>query len=136
MSNLGDYQRIVELIKKVGGPAAAKRYAVLGAAGLVAIGGLAHKGVQTAGPLVRNWLDSLKRPDELSGASYVVRSAGTDEQGLELAVGDLLRVLERDDDAVLIEVVGRDDNPWVVSAKLLEQVSDFPSSHDPTGEGS
>ena len=136
MSNLGDYQRIVELIKKVGGPAAAKRYAMLGAAGLVAIGGLAHKGIQTAGPLVRNRLDSLKQHHELSGATYVVHSAATDEQGLELLPGAKFRVLERDDDAVLIEVVGRDDNPWVVSAKLLERISDFPSCEGPTDEAS
>ena len=136
LSNLGDYQTIVVLIKRLGGPAAAKKYLAAGAAGLVVAGGYAHKGIQTAGPMVRNWLDSLKRPDELSVASYVVRSAGTDEQGLELVADDVFHILERDNDAVLIEIVGRDDNPWVVSAKFLEQVSDFPSSEDPTGEGS
>lgn len=135
VGNLGDYQRIVQLIKALGGPAAAKKYAALAAAGLVAIGGLGYAGLQKSVPLVKNWLGSFKQRGELSDVSYVVRSAATDDQGLEFVKGDVFRVLERDGDAVLIEIVGRHDNPWVVSGVLLAQISDLPTPEDSTDEG-
>jgi hypothetical protein len=44
---------------------------------------------------------------------------------LVLKVGDEYRVIERDGDATLIEVLGDPKNPYVVSAELLKAVSNF-----------
>jgi hypothetical protein len=44
---------------------------------------------------------------------------------LTLAAGDRFRALTRDEDVVMIEVDGREDNPFFVSGSLLEQISDF-----------
>lgn len=135
MSNLGDYEKIVKLIKMVGGPARAKALTAVAASGLVVAGGYLHKGIQNAGPLVRNWTGSLKRSDEPSGPSYTVHTSATDGQGLEFTVDDVFRILERDDDSVLIEIIGRDDNPWVVSAGFLEQISEFAGPDHSSNEG-
>lgn len=130
VGNLGDYQRIVELIKKVGGPTAAKAYAAVVAAGLMAAGGFAHKGYQAAAPGVKDWWASRQQGHDVPGVSYVVTTAAIDDQGLVLDVGDEFRVLTSDRDAVMIEVLGRDDNPWMVSARFLARISDFPAAED------
>ena len=46
--------------------------------------------------------------------------------GLTLHAGDKFRVLSRDGDAVLIEVIEDADNPYFVSAETLVNISDFP----------
>lgn len=134
MSNLGGYQTITTLIKRVGGPEVAVKLA--GAAGvfLLVAGGAAYAGAQKATPAVKQkaqqlfekWKSQGGRPDELAGSTYTVTSAVVDEQGLVLDVGTVFRVLEKDGDAVLIEIDDNDDNPWFVSADLLARISDFP----------
>lgn len=131
MGNLGDYQRITTLIKQLGGPKAAKTIAAAGAALLVTAGGAAHAGYVRAAPKVKEWISKLGQPDALAGHVYTVRVDAEDDQQLAFQVGDRFRVLERDGDAVLIELIGKDDNPWAVSAKFLAQVSDFPVNTAP-----
>lgn len=135
MSNLGGYQTITTLIKRVGGPEAAVK--LVGAAGvlLFAVGGAAYAGVQKATPAVKQkaqqlfdkWQSRSGRLDELAGRTYTISSEVEDEQGLVFEVGTVFRVLEKDGDAVLIEIDGNIDNPWFVSADLLAQISDFPT---------
>ncbi len=127
MGNLGDYQRITTLFKQLGGPRAAKFYLAGGAAALFAAGGAAYAGIQRIGPLVKNWLEARNQLDSLAGSSFIVHTATEDDQGLRFEVDDQFRVLERDKDAVLIELIGNDDNPWVVSSEVLSRISDFPS---------
>lgn len=127
MSNLGDYQRITTLIKQLGGPKVARALAAAGAVLLVTAGGAAHAGYQKAAPKVKDWIAKLGQPDALAGSVYNVRIDAEDDQGLAFQAGDTFRVLERDGDAVLIELVGNDDNPWAVSAAFLARISDFPA---------
>lgn len=134
MSNLGGYQVITTLIKRVGGPENAVKLAAAAGGLLLVAGGAAHAGIQKAAPALRKKAEELfqkwrSRPgatDELVGSIYTVTAAAQGDQGVSFDVGDTFRVLERDADAVLIELIGNDDNPWVIAADLLAEISDFP----------
>ncbi len=47
---------------------------------------------------------------------------------LTLHSGDSFRVLECDGDAILIEVIGNPNNPYMVSGQFLATVSAFPTN--------
>lgn len=134
MSNLGGYQVITTLIKRVGGPENAAKLGGAVAAGLFFAGGAAHAGIQKFAPsfmekaekLFQNWRGRTLSPDELTGTVYTVTAAADSDQGVSFNIGDTFRVLERDEDAVLIELTGNSDNPWVLPADLLMEISDFP----------
>lgn len=141
MSNLGGYQVITTLIKRVGGPENALKLAAAAGGLLLVAGGAAHAGVQKATPALKNkagqlferWRGRVGATDQLAGSIYAVTAAAESDQGVSFNVGDTFRVLERDADAVLIELIGNDDNPWVISADLLVEISDFPSDLDYVG---
>lgn len=140
MSNLGGYQVITTLIKRVGGPENAMKLAAAAGGLLLVAGGATHAGIQKASPtfkrkaaqLVEKWRGRAGSLDELAGSIFTVNTAAESVQGVYFNVGDTFRVLERDADAVLIELIGSDNNPWVISADLLAQISDFPSDLDST----
>lgn len=120
MAKWADYQLITTIAKKVGGP----RVLLL----VVAAGGaLALK----AGEVMVATGMSMKRTfdarAEEAAKSRVYRVAENADAGggLTLRAGDEFRVLARDDDAILIEVVGSEENPWYVSAALLVSISDL-----------
>ena len=121
MSNLGLYQTMVTLAKRVGGPA--KFMALLVGGGAVA-GGTVVKGVD----LAKNAISAKREADARkiqSLRTYVVRSDGTSNEGLAFQAGDEFKVLERDGDAVLIERIGDEGNPYFVSAGFLGEISDY-----------
>ena len=125
MGNLGAYQTMTTLAKKVGGPA--KLAAVVAVAGWAAL-----RGVEAGGKVVAKFtkgvLEKRNAPCPAKGQVFDVRSEGADAQGLALHPGDQYRVLEGDGDAILIEVLGGSDNPYFVSAQFLTTVSDFPTT--------
>lgn len=144
MSNLGGYQIITTLIKRVGGPDNAMKLAAAAGAFLLVAGGAAHAGVQKAAPalkkkaqhLLEKWRSRTGSVDRLVGSVFTITVATETDQGVSVSVGDKFCVLERDADAVLIELIGNDENPWVVSADLLAVISDFSEEPDfagPTG---
>jgi hypothetical protein len=47
------------------------------------------------------------------------------QRGLTLTLGDKFRALTRDGDVIMIEIEGRNDNPFFVSGAQLQQISDF-----------
>lgn len=134
MSNLGGYQVITTLIKRVGGPENAAKLGVAAAAGLLFVGGAAHAGIQKLAPIVKeraeqlfqSWRGRAQSTDKFAGTIYTVTAAADSDQGVSFDAGDTFRVLERDEDAVLIELIGNAENPWVISADLLVEISDFP----------
>lgn len=138
MSNLGGYQVITTLIKRVGGPENAMKLAAAAGGLLLVAGGAAHAGIQKATPAVKKkadqlfekWRSRAGATDELAGSVYTVTAAAESDQGVSFNVGDTFRVLERDADAVLIELIGNDDNPWIIPANLLAGISDFPADPD------
>ncbi len=48
-----------------------------------------------------------------------------DSNGLVFKVGDNFRILNHDADAILIEKLGDDNNPYFVSADFLKQISEY-----------
>lgn len=123
VGNLGNYQRMVQLAKATNGPVALGIYVLaggflVGAAVGPTIKKGANKAYQSAKLKVR-----ASRSAKLG--TYIVVTEANAGMGLRLRVGDEFRVLEQDGDAVLVEVCGNAENPHVVSAKLLEEISDF-----------
>ena len=57
--------------------------------------------------------------------TYVVCNEGTSDEGVLLREGDQFKVLERDGDAVLIEILGDDGSPYFVSADFLSEISGY-----------
>lgn len=141
MSNLGGYQVITTLIKRVGGPENAMKLAAAVGGLLLVAGGAAHAGMQKATPalkkkaeqLFENWRSRAGSVDRLAGSVYTVTAAAESDQGVSFKIGDTFRVLERDADAVLIELIGNDENPWVIAADLLAEISDFPADPGTSG---
>lgn len=103
--------------KKVGGP--------LNLAIIVAVGG--YTVLRLGEESVKKVVKTLKKYSNKAVQSeiYVVHSNGKTDEGLSLDIGDKYRVLEMDNDAVLIEKFGVRNNPYLVSAELLRSVSDF-----------
>ena len=56
---------------------------------------------------------------------YTVKTEGTSNEGLLFKVNDKFRVLEQDGDAVLIEKIKDEHNPYFVSAKFISSISDY-----------
>ena len=129
MSNLGGYQDAVRLIKALGGPkrAAVVGLAVVGTTGYVVLR-MAEAGGKRGIGALKSAIKKRNAPCELEDRVFTVRTDGTDDQGLEFKLGAEYKVLECIDDAVLIELVGDDDNPHIVSVAFLTTISDFPSA--------
>lgn len=143
LSNLGGYQVITTLIKSVGGPENAKKLAVAAGGALFVAGWATHAGVQKVTPVVKEqtvrllakWRSRADSTDGLAGLVFTVTSAAESDQGVSFGIGDAFRVLERDTDAVLIELIGNENNPWVIPADLLAEISDFPLTPRPGVDG-
>ena len=56
---------------------------------------------------------------------YAVNRDCKSDEGLQFSEGDKFKVLEQDGEAVLIEKIGADSNPYFVSAKFLNEISEF-----------
>ena len=108
MSNLGFYQVLTTISKKVGGP----EKLVAG----IAVGGYA---------VLRSGEAGLRWPCATKGQVFRATLDG-EESGLKIHVGDEYQVLECDGDAILIEVLDDPDNPYFVSSEFLEMISNFP----------
>ena len=115
MGNLGLYQTMTWLAKRVGGPIALA--AIVAVAGYVT-GRTGEAGIKVAYKKLKSKLGAKIK-------SYEVKLYGKDSNGLEFNVGDKILVLESDGDAVLIELVGHADNPHFVSGEFLQTISDY-----------
>jgi len=119
MSNLGLYQTMTSVAKKVGGPV--NFFLLVGAGGYGVIR-LGEAGVRKIIKTVKN---HTGRKETASHKKYVVHSSGKSNEGLVFNTGDMYRVLEIDHDSVLIEKIGDKNNPYFVSTELLKSISDF-----------
>lgn len=122
MSNLGGYQWLTTVAKKVGGP----KNLVLVIAGA---GAVIYKSGEVAVKQTVKTIKRIKNKEQLSETAnteiYTVTAEGVSNEGLEFKIGDQFRVLESDKDAVLIEKSGDNNNPYFVSAELLKNISDY-----------
>ncbi len=126
MSNLGGYQLLTTLAKKLGGPG--KLVALIAGGGAV-VGVIATKGGEYA---IKKSKQALVKHREKkthlqvkSDDIYTIKHDAESNEGLRFKVGDTFRVLELDGDAILIELIGNDNNPYFVSGKLLKEISDY-----------
>ena len=122
MSNLGDYQRMTILAKKVGGP---KNLAVI----IAVAGAVASVALYKGGEIVKEKVRKKKNKEKLKETSdsivYSITVDGVSDDGLEFKIGDQFRVLETVKNAVLIEKIGDDNNPYFVSVEFLEMISNY-----------
>lgn len=119
MSNLGRYQAMTTIAKKVGGPTVLATITFVG-------GYLVLRPAEAGAKKAARVIKGRSTPCATKGSVFRVRSAG-EESGLQIRVGDEYRVLECDGDAILIEVLGDQHNPYFVSSRFLRSISDFPA---------
>lgn len=121
MSNLGWYQVMTTLAKKVGGP---PRLAGLFIGGGALLGGSIVAGGIAVKKKINKELDAKKRIAD-AAVVYTVKKEGRSNEGLLFAMGDKYKVLEIDGDACLIEKLQDNNNPYFVSGKFLSSISDY-----------
>lgn len=120
MGNLGAYQDVVKIMKSLGGP---------GKAAALVLGGTFIAGVVARDrvPVIIQKIRARRRPSEgtceVVGATFDVVSESAKHVAVGLDPGSSYRILECMGDALLIEVLGKEDNPHVVSSRELESVS-------------
>lgn len=118
MSNLGAYQWITTMSKKVGGP---EKLIALIATGSIAI----YKGSEIAIKKLIKAVKQSKAKAEKKGSIYTVTIPGESNEGLKFNIDDQFYVLETDGDIILIEKIGDSNNPYFVDKKLLKRISDY-----------
>ncbi|RPE73817.1 MULTISPECIES: hypothetical protein [unclassified Frondihabitans] len=125
MSNLGFYQDMTKLAKKVGGPLV---LAGLTAAGGYLVGRAGEFGVVTGVKQVAKKARSAGAKRARTIATLPVFTVHTEADcggGLTMAPGQTFRVTERDGDMAMVAIVGDKDSPYPVSGALLATFSDF-----------
>lgn len=126
MSNLGGYQVVVTVIKKLGGPRSA---AIILIGGSFAVGRSAESGIKKAFKASKAAIKKRNAACPSKGQLFKVTVDGEANIGLKLRAGDEYRVLECDEDSILIEVLNNPDNPYVVSSQFLKTISDYPAQN-------
>ena len=120
LGNLGWYRLMTTAAKKVGGP---KVLLVLVAGGGYAVLRVAESGIKKIGKTVKTKLKTSG--SYLQDKIYEVTAGGKDSNGLTFRRGEKYKVLESDGDAILIEKVADDNNPYFVSKSFLATISNF-----------
>lgn len=120
MSNLGGYQGLTTIAKKVGGPTNLVLL-IAGSGAVVYKGGeiLVRKAIKNVNKLY------AENSSEISSQIYIVNKQGVSNENLVFELGDRFKVLEFDGDAILIEKIGDSNNPYVVSSEFLEKISNY-----------
>ncbi|TFD17552.1 hypothetical protein E3T26_01935 [Cryobacterium sp. TMT1-21] len=127
VGNLGNYQKLVQLAKAADGPVKLGLYVVAGSLIVGTALGTAVGPVimQSGAKAIKAVKSRINKSSATAGRLFSVNHDADGEMGLKLCAGDKFRVLEVDGDAILIEVQDNADNPYVVSGKLLQSISDF-----------
>ena len=117
MSNLGAYQTMTTLAKRFGGPYG------LGAT-VLALGYVGGKLIEVPIRAAIQHIRSKKKTDQ-PDKMIAVTSAGSDDSGMTLSKGDTYRILYEDSDMVLVEKIGDENSPYMVSPDFLRRVSNY-----------
>lgn len=121
MSNLGWYQSMVEVAKKVGGP---KNLFFLIFGGGVATG---LTGVEIV-KIIKKIIGKLRRSTDNGKINkaviYKIKRDSTSNEGLKLKKGEKIRLLAIDGDAVFIERIDDINSPYVVSKNFIMPLVD------------
>jgi len=122
MGNLGAYQKITTIAKRVGGP---KNLLILMLVGGYAAGKGIEKGVKASVKGIKRIISKPNDSKEQKPQVYSVIKEATDNEGVHFSVGDTFTILEQDEDVILINVISDEDSPYYVSKEFLENISDF-----------
>ena len=118
MSNLGAYQWITTMSKKVGGP---EKLIALISVGSIVI----YKGSEMAVKKLIKAIKKSKAKAEEKGTAYKVAIPSESNEGLKFKIGDEFYVLETDGDIILIEKIGDSNNPYFVDMKFISKISNY-----------
>lgn len=126
MSNLGGYQEITRIIKALGGP---KRAGGIIIGGAVVFGTAVGSFFPSPVTSVKNAIKKRTAPNTATDQVFTVHMNldGNGHKEPKLRAGNQYRVLEKDGDAILIEVLGDPESPYFLSGEMLEKISDFPT---------
>lgn len=121
MGNLGWYQLMTTVAKRVGGPKQLFALvfgggAVVGSSAVAAGSAIKRKMTQKPDRKEREATDSVV---------YTVNRNGRSNKGLRFEVGEKFKVLETDGNAGLIEKLGDSNNPYFVSLNFLRSISNY-----------
>lgn len=119
MSNLGLYQTMTTVAKKLGGPV--QLIAAVAVSGYVVLR-TTEAGVKFGINKAKN---IKQKSDVREEAYYTVKNRGVSNEGVNFNIGDKFRVIEVDKDAVLIEIFEKADNPYFASIDFLKSISDY-----------
>jgi hypothetical protein len=131
--NLGGYQVITTVVKRLGGPSKAlfKAVGAIGTA-IVAVGTIGYrigkqKGADEAVAAMTvqaeriDTTDASENPSRVTATKeYLVTKSITSNDGTYFAPGDRLRVMDSDGDAVMVERIGDANSPYWISRDFLE----------------
>ena len=121
MSNLGAYQTMTTLAKKFGGPVKLGLAIAVGGYAVIRTGESVCKlGIKK----IRNHNGNKKCAIE-NAKTYSVTETRASNEGVVFRNGDTYRILERDGESVLVELIGNENNPYFVSADFLSSISEF-----------
>lgn len=119
MGNLGAYQWVTTISKKVGGP-----FQLLG---ITALGGyVVFRGLEAGGKYVYKLFRKQKdktTEKAVEAVKYTVETEGVSNEGVVFKVGEEFCVLETDGDAVLIDKIGDPNSPYFISKELFDQIT-------------
>ena len=120
MSNLGGYQWMTTTAKKFGGV----ENFLMAVAGVGAIVGVTlHEGGKWC--IRKICSRNTKKQNGIETKIFTIHSQEKNNSEIEFMVDEQFRVLETDGDAVLIEKINDPNNPYFVSAELLQNISDY-----------
>lgn len=122
MSNLGSYQMLTTVAKKVGGPK--NLIALIACGGYLSVR-LVEAASRKVFKLIKTSLEHNQKNLEVTETIYEIICDGKDSCGLVFCIGDKYKVLESDGKAVLIEKLGDKNNPYFVSSDFLRKISNF-----------
>lgn len=122
MSNLGMYQTVVTLMNKHGGPLKAIiKYSGI----MLTIGAAIGGGTVSFIDKAKNKYTQKTQNNRISllDKTFTVSSPFTSDNGLNLQIGDCFRIILEDKDVRIIECIGDDTQPYVVTEDDLLRIS-------------
>lgn len=119
-SNLGMYKVMTILAKKVGGPVPLAAITM----GIGYVGGTAIK--VTADKVISRVKKSIAENEPVDSETiYTVSVTSQFEDEVSFTEGDCFRIVAKDEDALIIEIIGAERNPYLVSEDWLKAVSNY-----------
>lgn len=119
MSNLGLYQWFTTTAKKVGGPANLILLIGTGGYGVLRV---AEACVKAGGKQITKLIKEHKKDESEEGSIYEVTTAANVEDGVDVQIGDKIKVCAIDNESAMIEILGAKNNPYFVGLDFLKSI--------------